>query len=268
MTKLLFTIFLLIPSFAFSMDSKLFDKMMANIHSNQFLPVEKFLEKNQLLLEKDPEYYVILLNYSFKKGHKKQIVIAKGKAEKGDFELRDKDTGKPVGFIGEKFTNSSDLIINGITRTQKALSNFNNRLDIHFGIIHIASKIQRWDILCEQAVKILSLSKENGNNWIWGTINSMTGNPKEFMLENIQAEASALFHIGTEESDESFIKISETMIREYPEIVYGYSNLGTLYLANKQYTSAEKYLKKAISIAPEDEIVKSNLVKLKSITRR
>ena len=29
--------------------------------------------------------------------------------------------------------------------------------------------------------------------------------------------------------------VAETMIQEYPDVIYGYSNLGVFYLANKEY---------------------------------
>jgi Flp pilus assembly protein TadD len=39
--------------------------------------------------------------------------------------------------------------------------------------------------------------------------------------------------------------------------------LGVLYLANKKYDLAEKYLNQAIAIDPKDEVVKGNLDLLK-----
>jgi Flp pilus assembly protein TadD len=57
------------------------------------------------------------------------------------------------------------------------------------------------------------------------------------------------------------------MIKEYPDVIYDYSNLGVLYLAQKKYDLAEKYLKQAIAINPNDEIVKGNLAIFKKITK-
>lgn len=247
------------------MDKPLFNEVMANIHSDRFELVEEFLDENQSKFSKDPEYYVLLLNYSFKKGFKSHIVVAKGKAQEGDLELKDQKTGKAVGFIGNRKVNGSELILDGIAKTQEALANFNDRLDIHFGIIHIASKIKKWDIVSAQSVNTLKYSKINDNNWLWGPLNSMDENPKDFMIENIQARTNELFYVGSKEADRALINISEAMIKEYPEIIYGYSNLGVLYLARKQYEQSEKYLKLAMTIAPNDEIVKGNFKKLQEM---
>ena len=87
--------------------------------------------------------------------------------------------------------------------------------------------------------------------------------PQKFMIENVQAYVSMLFRAELEEADNALKEVSETMIKEYPNVIYGYSNLGVLYLANKKYDLAEKYLNQAIAIDHKDEVVKGNLDLLK-----
>jgi Flp pilus assembly protein TadD len=53
------------------------------------------------------------------------------------------------------------------------------------------------------------------------------------------------------------------MIKYYPKVIYGYSNLGVIYLATGKYDLAEKYIKKALAINPGDPIVRGNLEILK-----
>jgi Tfp pilus assembly protein PilF len=53
------------------------------------------------------------------------------------------------------------------------------------------------------------------------------------------------------------------MIKEYPDVIYGYANLGVLYLANNKFDLAEKYLNQALTIDPNDEIVLGTLSILK-----
>jgi len=261
--KVILSILLLIPSYAAAMESEIFHDMIKNIHEKKYTPVEEFLEKNRSRYERNPEFYVILLNYSFSKGSQNQIVVAKGEPKPGDLELRDKDTGEVVGFMGNRNNKNTEMVIKGITETQNAQSFFNNRLDIHFGIIHIASLIERWDIVGSQLIKILKISKTNNNEWTWGAINTMDGDPKQFMLENVQARVNQLFHARSEQADQALEAVSEAMIKEYPNVIYGYSNLGVFYLVNGKYDFAEKYLNQAIAIDPKDEIVQGNLSILK-----
>ena len=138
-----------------------------------------------------------------------------------------------------------------------------NTITEHFGIVHIASLIKRWDIVSRQLVETLEVSKNINNKWKWGAINSMDGDPKNFMMENVQQRVNQLFHVGSEEADNALKNVAEAMIKKYPNVIYGYSNLGVFYLANKKYDMAEKYLKQAIAIDPNDEIVRGNLGILK-----
>lgn len=263
LTTVIMSMLFLLPSIAAAMDTDIFQEMIEKINAKDFISVEEFLEENRSQYVKDPDYYVILLNYSFAKGSQTQLVVAKGEPQEGDLELRDKESGEVVGFIGERHIQGVELVLNGIKETQKAQTNFNNRLDIHFGIIHIAAEIKRWDIVGSQLVKILNTSKINNNEWVWGAINSMGSDSQKFMIENVQAFVSMLFREELEEADNALKEVSETMIKEYPNVIYGYSNLGVLYLANKKYDLAEKYLNQAIAIDPKDEVVKGNLDLLK-----
>ena len=156
----------------------------------------------------------------------------------------------------------------GITETQEALPFFNNRLDIHFGIVHIASLIKHWDIVGMQLVEILKVSKVNNNEWEWGLINTMNGDPREFMLGNVQRRLKQLVNVMSQKANNAFISVSEIMIQEYPDVIYGYSNLGALYLAYNKYELAEKYLNQAVAIDPEDKIVKGNLDQLEKTRKQ
>lgn len=264
LSKVILTILLMIPSIASAMDVEIFQDMFGKINAKDFDAIEEFLDKNRVKYVKDPEYYVLLLNYSFAKGGQEQALIAKGKPKRGDVEwytdLRHKESGEEA-FITSTFKDVG-LILKGITETQEALSFFNNRLDIHFGIVHIASLIKHWDTVGMQLVEILKVSKVNNNEWEWGLINSMNGDPREFMLENVQIRLKQLFNVRSQKANNALISVSEIMIKEYPDVIYGYSNLGALYLLNNKYELAEKYLNQAIAIDPEDKIVKGNLDQL------
>jgi tetratricopeptide (TPR) repeat protein len=111
----------------------------------------------------------------------------------------------------------------------------------------------------DQLVEMLKVSKEIDNKWSWGSVNSMSDDPKSFMIENVITRSSNLFRMENPYADKAFVQISQAMIRYYPELIYGYSNLGAIHLAKKEYKKADEYFKKAIKIDPNDEIVKENI---------
>lgn len=100
----------------------------------------------------------------------------------------------------------------------------------------------RWFTIREHAQNI----KKINNEWTWGTVNSIDGDPEEFLIQNILNKTAMLFRTETNEADNALEKVSRAMIKYYPNKIYGYANLGTLFHAIKDYQQSEKYYKKAL----------------------
>lgn len=243
----------------YGMDSKQFEEQISKIQGEKFDEVGDFLRKNEFPLQQDPEYFVILLNYVVAKGNRSGITVAKGEPQGDDLTLRDQKTGEMVGFLGYREGYDEKLIVDGISKVQDALKFFKSRLDIRFGIVEAAKKIKRWDVAGKQLVEILKVSKEINNKWSWGSIGSPKGNLNEFMIENVQAKIAYLFNLDNPVADEALIQVSQSLIKYYPDVIYGYSNLGVFHLAKKEYDKAKKYLNEALIIDPNDEIIKGNI---------
>ncbi len=269
-TKLLtaFALALIPTTTLLALTNDQFEKQMSAIRGKSYVTVEQFLESNRTALSDDPNYYVILLNYVLAKGVRTHIAIGQGAARKGDLVLNDPKTGNAVGFLGEEKSFDSTLVSEGIDRTRSALPKFHSRLDIHFGVIAAAQRIERWDIVGDQLVEILKVSKEPGLQWSWGPVGSMEGDPQEFMLENVMARTSGFFRMDTPTADKEFLKVSNALVKYYPDRVYGFANLGVFNLAKNNLPEAEKYLKQALAIDPKDEVVLGNIQQLEQMRKR
>jgi tetratricopeptide (TPR) repeat protein len=260
LTTVIIGVFLfLFSSTSLAMDKFVFQSMLDRLKAGDLETVEGFLTREKESLKQDPEYHVLLLNYAYLK-RDKTVTIARGEPQEGDIAIRGKNTGETVGFIRQ---GGDEIIVNAIAQTRQALPAFSNRLDIHFGIVTIAVAIKRWDTVGNQLVDILTVSKSIKNQWKWGPIGSMKGEPRTFMLENVQSKIQQLFRAEDQIADKMLIKVSEVMIQYYPEVIYGYSNLGVIYLATGKYDLAEKYINQALAINPDDPVVKGNLNTLK-----
>lgn len=265
---ILFFVFVLISVCLSAIDKEKFNEVMAELKLEKYDAVENFINANKEELKADPEYYVILLNYSLKKGRQSHVVLSAGKPKEGDLTLKKSGTDETVGHLDEEVEIDEKLILDAISRTKIGLESFKNRLDIHLGVVSLAANIKRWDLVGEQLISILSISKAIDNKWKWGYIGELDSNPKKFMLETVQSKVFALFYAEDKTADEMMIKISNKMIEIYPKIIFGYSNLATLHLAKEEFEQAEKYFNQALSIDPKDEIVLSNLQKLKELKKK
>ncbi len=253
------------PAPAAALDVKKLDELIDQVGQKNFEPVETFLRDNEATAAADPDYYVVLLNYALAKGDRGGIVAGKGQAALGDFSLSDPESDEVTGFLGYREDFDVELIGSAIDRTVKSLPAFTSRLDIRIGAIEAASRIKRWTFIGDQLVEILQVSKQINNNWTWGAINTMTGDPEKFMLDNVQGRVAGLFDVGDPSADQSVIRASQAMIKHYPGVIFGYADLGVMYLAKKDYQKAGDYLQRALKIDPNDEIVKGNIAKLEAM---
>ncbi len=251
------------PVVGFSLSDYEFQDLMSKIRAKDYGAVEQFLDTNKSKLSHNPEYYVVLLNYVISKGRHTGVAVATGAPKENDFGLHGKESGEAVGFIGPREKYDKQLIVDGLRKTENALTYFKSRLDIYFGMVVVAERIERWDIVGDLLIRVLETSREIDNKWTWGSINAMEGEPEEFMIQNIVSKTTTLFHAENQQADEIFIKVSKAMIEHYPNKVYGYANLGTMYLAKKEYEQAERYYKEALEIDPNDQVILGNLEELK-----
>lgn len=266
MIKLLFLLLIvLLPSLVFGLEKEEFDKRISQIQNKQIEEVEAFLDSNKNKLSKDPNYYVILINFTNVKAERSHLVVAKGEPQGGDFSLHDMETGETVGFLGTRGGYDETIIKDCISKVNAALPHFKERLDIHFGLVALAERINDWTLIGNQLIQIIDTSKQINNEWTWGPIGSMSGDPKNFMLDNVESRVYKMFYENTEIADDAMVKISESLIKHYPDSIYGYANLGTFHFAKKDYQKAKEYYKLALKIDPNDRVVNANLKKLNEI---
>jgi tetratricopeptide (TPR) repeat protein len=251
-----------------ALEEKQFHAYIEHIRNNQLDTVESYLEQNKATAKTYLDYTVIFLNYHFSKGLTVRTIVAQGEAQPGDLELTKQDDPSIEGFIRDEVSLDKTSILKAIRTAQNNLKLFPNQLDINFGITTIAQNIGEYSVMPEQLIQMLKTSKEIDNKWQWGKVGSMEGDPEEFMIQGLLQRTAVLFRLESEEGDRLLINVSEALIQYYPNKVYGYANLGSLYGATKRYDEARKYYEKALEVDPNDLIVKSNLENIYLKNRR
>lgn len=251
------------PVLGFALEPEELKRVLTEIGNKNYASAERLLHDPSEALRRDPDYYVVLLNYALAKANTLEVMLEKGRGKPGDFALKEKKSGKEAGYLGFRENYDEKMILDSVARTQAALPGFKSRLDIRFGIVTVLEKIEKWDLLSEQLLDTLKTSKELDNKWTWGPIGSIDGTPKEFMLKNVLMRTSRLFHLDTPATDQEFLKISNALVQYYPDTVYGYTNLGIFEFAKGNLPEAEADLNKALAIDPHDQVVLANLERVK-----
>jgi len=242
-----------------------FQFLLDSIKQNKLDIVETYLAEERATATTDPDYTVLLLNYSFTKARTTHFTTGLGEAKKGDYELTSLDGNNTKGFLREIVSFDEVSILESLRIAQDNLKFFPHQLDIHFGIASIAQNIGEHSVVADQLISMLKTSKEIDNKWQWGKVGSMEGDPEEFMIQGLLPRTAMLYRLETEEGDRLLINVSEALIQYYPNKVYGYANLGSLYGATKRYDEARKYYEKALEVDPSDEVVKQNIDNIKRI---
>lgn len=245
----------MLPCAAPALERQKVEQLMASLKAGHNVLVGEFLEDNSEALADDPDYYVILLNYA---AASSQMLAIGTQGDNPAFELTDKDTGEVIGYIGSH-TNTAP-VVEAIERTVKAQPSFRNRLDIHFGMISIASNLKMWREAGERMVQLLRESRAINNKWIWGPVNREGGGQsQDFLIQNILAHCHTLFNAQDPDADRAFEQVARALIEFYPELIYGYANMGIVHMLKRDLDTAEDYLQKALKIDPSDKIVQGNL---------
>ena len=137
----LFCISLLCSYTAHSLEDSEFKFLIDNIKQNKFDVVETYLAVERATATTDPDYTVLLLNYSFNKARTTHLTTGLGEAKKGDYELTSLDGQNTKGFLREVVSFDEVSILEAVLIAQDNLRSSPNQLDIHFGFSLDLNKI-------------------------------------------------------------------------------------------------------------------------------
>lgn len=259
---------LVMSNTVFALPHSVFKEKMTELKQGKLELVEKFLEQNSITHAKQADYYVLLLNHAIRKAYTSGIGVSRKRPSTQDAYALKREDGSTAGYLGVQNGFDAQMVTEAIAKTRSALKHFNNRLDIHFGMITLAEKIEHWELVSTLLVNTLKAGKRINQKWIWGPVGSMRGEPEEFMIQNVLGRMQTLFQKMTPTSDKALEEVSFALTKYHPDKPYGYNTLGTLYAFKKEYDQAQTYFEKAQTLAPDDPLIKNNLNRLKELKNR
>lgn len=208
-----------------------FEKAFTN---RNIAKVEKILKKWEKESPTDLELYFAYFNY----------YLSKAKSEK--MAAVTTPSGKNVNV---RISDYDDELLNkALSYTEKILEQYPNRLDVFTGYVDVYSKKRSYDKLLETLERMLKISKEYGNKWLW-RCGEYEGDGMENLLDVYNSVFATLYERPkTEEYIKTFIDIS---MQYYPTNYWVLYCVGNSYIRLKDFPKALTCFEKSVEDNPE-----------------
>ena len=241
-----------------------FDKEYQEIYTDLFQAgkYDELFTHLQLWENKEPnnpEMFISYFNYFISRSRFSGISIdTEQKGSGPTMEITDSQSGEIVGYLNDSIQYNIEDILTAVEYLNRGLDIAPDRLDMHFGKIHILNEIGQYKIAGNELFDTLVISKRINNNWLWAN-NEGIENGELFFINNIQDYYSLWLNVATKEAYDQIKLCTEKQIELYPEHIQAYNVLAIYYLVNGQFQEGLKYLLQAEKIDPNDCIVLINI---------
>ena len=223
----------------------------------------EYLQEWETKESSNPELLIAYANYYiYRNRFSGAHLVGKDYEVRGQsIQFSDIQTGEIAGYIVGSTHYDEEDIIKAVEYLDRGIKIAPNRLDIHFGKIHILNEIENYKDAGQALRAVLEISKKNNNEWFWIN-NEKMENTEHHFLHVIQPYYGAWLKADTKESLAQVKQCAEKQIELYPKHIYAYNNLAVSHYAQGQSQEALRYFLQAEKIEPNDSRVLFNLAHL------
>ncbi len=218
--------------------------------------IDSLLDEWRAKQPDDPDAWIISANYYFNQSVGPNISTKP--AEKGDYALTDKKTGKKAGSISFK-PGVAETSRSAAEILQEATAKFPDRLDIWCGLTWMYQESGDFNNELATLKKMVAYAREHPANLKW-----LKGAPIEEPVDQFVPEKLHSYGIYYEkkenpEDDKRFLEIATFSAEQFPHHPYAFNDVAVYYSVNKDYAKTREWLEKAHQIDPKDTLVMYNL---------
>lgn len=207
----------------------------------------------------NPEVYVAAANYYFNKARREFIQMSPKPPEKGDFSLREPESGKVVGSIGPVVSLNPAVASRATDVLREATRKFPERLDIWFGLVYIHNELYNFDALYATFEEAFKYCTTHSTELKWKSGQPLPKDPASFMPEHTQRYIKDYFGRETPEDKDRAFRLAKLVAESYPNHPYPLNVIGIYYANKKEWAEAISYLEKAHELDPRDALIMMNL---------
>jgi len=213
------------------------------------------LDAWKLATPQDAEYFVAEFNYHVNLAYSEVMGILPDPPQGEAFAITD-STGEVVGYMGSYVSWDSVHMDMAVQVIREGIAAHPNRLDMHFGYIHFLGQAKRWEDFAAGIEAVLAQDDANAHGWMWSD-NEPFNEPdfpgffQDYQVTLFNEQDPALFTYN--------IRISNAVLKYYPEDIPSITNLGVIAYYQEDLESATTHFQHALDLDPSDMIVVFNL---------
>ena len=236
-----------------------FDSTLSLICTNNFTLAQEQIEAIKLADSTDPDYFILTANMYFQKAQSHFIGMVQGQPTEDSVITLLDSSGNAVGFLDESTSFDNAVLDSGITALSQGLSLHPDRVDCHFGLIHMLEVASRYGEMSDALIAVIKRGIVNGHQWWTLRGQRLEEEPRSYVLENVQSRVRGVIDLNYSGTEGHPAHISELLIECFPESVYGYTNIGALHSMYGRFRESLSYLLRAHAIDKTDPIVIANI---------
>lgn len=207
----------------------------------------------------NPGPYIKAGNYYFNKARRELIQMSPKPPAKGEFALRDRESGKVVGSMGPFVSINPAIAARATENLSEATEKFPDRLDIWFGLTYLYKQLNRFDSLYATLEKALAYAAAHPAELKWKEGQPLGEEAMTFPPAHAQRYIAQYFSRGTQEGREKAFKLAKLVASFYPKHPYPINSIAVYYADKEDWVQAVSYYEKAHKLDPNDAIITLNL---------
>ena len=213
------------------------------------------LDAWKLATPEDAEYFVAEFNYYVNLAYSEVMGILPDPPQGEAFAITD-STGEVVGYMGSYVSWDSVHMDMAVQVIREGIAAHPNRLDMHFGYIHFLGQAKRWEDYAAGIEAVLAQDAANDQQWLWSD-NEPFNEPdfpgffQDYQVTLFNEQDPALFTYN--------FRISNAVLKYYPEDIPSISNLGVIAYYQEDLEKACIHFQHAVDLDPSDMIVVFNM---------
>jgi len=212
-----------------------------------------FIENATDEQKKEADYHAAASSYWWNASEAAEVTTKP--AEKGDFSIRDQDTGEEVGSLSFSSRNQ-ESVAKAVKLLEEGTAKFPHRVDLLLGLAHIQSESGKHAECVATLERLLATAKAKPDELKWTGDKPLPEPAAEFIPEALQGYTANLFN---EEQEELSGKLCDQVIAAYPEHGFAYNMKAAIADSQGNKEEMQRYLELALAKSPDDPLILLNL---------